>query len=242
LHWLENFQGAQVPWKFFVARSPTSPDVDLRNTVLREDFGIREKQRNALMKQKKRFIHSLKLLAIAGIAVFIFLAIVSLSNPAHALPEYAKRTGEPCATCHVNPGGGGPRTLRGALWAAKGKPDEVPALPGVLLAPGVDDGAELFEIACSTCHGLSGEGLFGRELANTGLKDSKIRSNILKGRLQSGMPSFDGMFTDAQLRALVDYVVSLANGTAEIPPLEYPLEPPAMNCSAQSSSQACGGN
>jgi mono/diheme cytochrome c family protein len=198
------------------------------------------------MKQKTWLIHYLQLLAIAGIAVFIFLVIASWSSPAHALPEYAKRTGEPCATCHVNPGGGGPRTLRGALWASKGKPDEVPALPGVLLAPGVTDGAELFEIACSTCHGLKGEGLFGKELANSGLKDNKIRSNILKGRLQSGMPSFDGKFTDAQLQALVDYVVALADGTAEIPPAEYPLEPPAFNCAAQSpssvSTTTCGGN
>ena len=86
------------------------------------------------MKQKTWLIHYLQLLAIAGIAVFIFLAIASWSNPVHALPEYAKRTGESCATCHVNPGGGGPRTLRGALWAARGKPDQVPSLPGVLLA------------------------------------------------------------------------------------------------------------
>lgn len=194
------------------------------------------------MKQKTWLTHFLQLLAIAGIAVFIFLAIVSLSNPVHALPEYAKRTGEPCATCHVNPGGGGPRTLRGALWAAKGKPDKVPALPGVLLAPGVTDGAELYQIACSTCHGPNGEGLFGRELANSGLKDNKIRSNILKGRLQSGMPAFEGMFTNTQLQAVVDYVVSLANGTAEIPPAEYPLEAPVFNCSAKSSSKTCGGN
>ena len=201
------------------------------------------------MKQKTWLIHYLQLLAIAGIAVFIFLAIASWSRPVHALPEYAKRTGESCATCHVNPGGGGPRTLRGALWAARGKPDQVPNLPGVLLAPGVTDGAELFEIACSTCHGLNGEGLFGKEIANSGLKDNKIRANILSGRLQSGMPSFEGMFTAAQLQALVDYAVSLANGTAEIPPLEYPLESPAFNCSAQSPSSAstgstttCGGN
>jgi len=201
------------------------------------------------MKQKTWLIHYLQLLAIAGIAVFIFLAIASWSRPVHALPEYAKRTSESCATCHVNPGGGGPRTLRGALWAARGKPDQVPNLPGVLLAPGVTDGAELFEIACSTCHGLNGEGLFGKEIANSGLKDNKIRANILSGRLQSGMPSFEGMFTAAQLQALVDYAVSLANGTAEIPPLEYPLESPAFNCSAQSPSSAstgstttCGGN
>lgn len=188
------------------------------------------------------FIHYLQLLAIAGVAIFIFLAIASWSNPVQALPEYAKRTGESCATCHVNPGGGGPRTLRGALWAARGRPDQVPALPGVLLAPGVDDGAELYEIACSTCHGLNGEGLFGREIANTGVNADKIRSNILRGRLNSGMPSFEEMFTEAQLQALIDYTLALSTGKAEIPPAQYPLDPPAFNCSSQTSSEACGGN
>lgn len=194
------------------------------------------------MKLKPWLVHYLQLLAISGVAVFVLLVIASASHSAHALPEYARRTGESCATCHVNPGGGGPRTLRGALWAAKGKPDAVPSLPGVLLAPGVSDGAELYDIACATCHGHYGEGLFGRELANTGLKANKISSNILKGRLQSGMPAFNGMFTEAQLQSLVEYVAALADGTAEIPPAEYPLESPAFNCSAQSTSTACGGN
>lgn len=182
------------------------------------------------------------LAAFSLLGFFTLVLALFIAEPAHALPEYAKRTGEACATCHVNPGGGGPRTLRGALWAARGKADKVPALPGVLLAPGVTEGSDLYEIACSTCHGLHGEGLFGRELANTGLKDSKIRSNVLKGRLQSGMPSFEGMFTDAQLQALVDYVVGLADGTAEIPPYEYPLAAPEMNCTAQPAPSSCGGN
>jgi len=195
-----------------------------------------------MMKQNAWFWQYLKLLAVVGVVFVLVLTVAFLANPAHALPEYARRTGEPCATCHVNPGGGGPRTLRGALWASKGKPDAVPPLPNVLLAPGVTDGAELYEIACASCHGMYGEGLFGRELANTGLKDNKIRSNILKGRLQSGMPSFDGKFTPAQLDALVQYVAALADGTAEIPPAEYPLESPSMNCSAQTSSSTCGGN
>jgi mono/diheme cytochrome c family protein len=194
------------------------------------------------MKQKTWLIHYLQLLAVACIAVFILLIISSISNRVQALPEYAHRTGESCATCHVNPGGGGPRTLRGALWAARGKADKVPALPGVLLAPGVTDGAELFDIACSTCHGKQGEGLFGLEIANSGLADNKIRSNILKGRLKSGMPSFDGMFTTEQLKALVDFTVSLADGIAEIPPTEYPLESPSFKCEPQSTTIFCGGN
>ena len=68
-------------------------------------------------------------------------------------PEYATLTGEGCATCHVSPGGGGPRTLRGLLWAVRGKPAKVPTLPGVLIAPNVTDGAELYDIACAACHG-----------------------------------------------------------------------------------------
>ncbi|MBI5936198.1 MAG: cytochrome c [Chloroflexi bacterium] len=195
------------------------------------------------MKQKNWLIHYLRLLGIAAIALFIFLAISSSSNSVQALPEYSHRTGEPCAVCHVNPGGGGPRTLRGALWAAQGRADAVPALPGVLLAPGVTDGAELYEIACATCHGLYGEGLFGRRIANTGVKENKIRSNILRGRLQSGMPSFEGMFTDAQLQALIEYTLALSTGKAEIPPASYPLESPAFECSSQSTpSETCGGN
>lgn len=194
------------------------------------------------MKLKPWLIHYLQLLAIAGIAVFILLAISSSSNSVRALPEYSHRTNEACAVCHVNPGGGGPRTLRGSLWAARGKADEVPVLPGVLIAPGVDDGVELYEIACATCHGLYGEGLFGRVIANTGVKPQKIRTNILRGRLNSGMPSFEGMFTDAQLKALIDYTVALATGKAEIPPSSYPLESPAFKCTAQSTSVFCGGN
>jgi len=194
------------------------------------------------MKRKNWLIHFLQLLAIAGIALFIFLAISSSSNSVKALPEYSHRTNQSCAVCHVNPGGGGPRTLRGALWAAQGRADEVPALPGVLLAPGVTDGAELYEIACSTCHGMYGEGLFGRVIANTGVKPEKIKSNILRGRLNSGMPSFEGMFTNDQLQALVDYTSALATGKAEIPPAKYELEPPAFECSPQSLPQTCGGN
>lgn len=194
------------------------------------------------MKQKNWLTHYLQLLAISGIALFIFLAISASSNSVQALPEYSHRTGESCAVCHVNPGGGGPRTLRGALWAAQGKADEVPALPGVLLAPGVTDGAELFEIACSTCHGLYGEGLFGRVIMNTGVKPEKIRANILRGRLNSGMPSFEGMFTNKQLQALVDYTSALATGKAEIPPLQYQLESPQFKCAPQSVSVFCGGN
>ncbi|MDP2663050.1 MAG: LPXTG cell wall anchor domain-containing protein [Dehalococcoidia bacterium] len=35
-----------------------------------------------------------------------------------ALPDYATKTGQACATCHVNPAGGGALTARGQAFAA----------------------------------------------------------------------------------------------------------------------------
>lgn len=180
-----------------------------------------------------------------GLIALIVLGAVSMSAPSpriHALPEYAGRTGEPCATCHVSPGGGGPRTLRGMLWAAQGRPDQVPALPNVLVAPGVDDGAELYDIACAACHGWKGEGLFGTSLANTTLREAKIRANILRGRKRSGMPAFAGQFTAEQLEVLVTYVAGLASGRIEPPPDTYPLPPSQPTCASNPTPAACGGN
>jgi len=181
---------------------------------------------------------------IALLAVAAYVLTGGLMQPAavHALPEYADRTGESCSTCHVNPGGGGPRTLRGLIWSAKGKLDMVPELPGVLLAPGVEDGAELFQFACATCHGPNGEGLFGTVIANSGLAENKIRTAVLRGRLRSGMPAFDGQFTDAQLEALIAYSLGLANGLVEPPPAFYPLPPGELKCSPQADPATCGGN
>jgi len=66
----------------------------------------------------------LVLSAVAGLAVLATLVL--LVQQIAALPEYATRTNEPCATCHINPAGGGQRTERGQAWVAAGKPDKVP--------------------------------------------------------------------------------------------------------------------
>lgn len=181
-------------------------------------------------------------LAMIGVIFFLVGGVMWGERPAHALPEYAARTGEPCATCHVNPGGGGPRTLRGLLWAAQGRPDEVPQIGDVLLAPGVMDGIELYDIACSACHGISGEGLFGLALTGSGLRESKIRSAILRGRERSGMPAFEGQFTEEQLDALVEYVSGIASGKIEPAPITYPLPPGKFECVEYPGGKSCGGN
>lgn len=172
----------------------------------------------------------------------LYAILLTAAQPVHALPEYAARTGEACATCHVSPGGGGPRTLRGLLWAARGQPDQVPTLPGVLVAPGVADGAELYDIACAACHGQKGEGIFGVELRSTALKEGKIRSAILRGKTRSGMPAFEGQFTDEQLEALVTFVTGLADGEIQPPPDTYLLPPAQLIRAPKQAPKMRGGN
>lgn len=166
--------------------------------------------------------------ALAGAVLVILTGILFEGHTAYALPEFSQRTNESCSTCHVNPGGGGPRTMRGLIWAARGQPDAVPELPGVLLAPGVSEGAELYQIACASCHGVDGEGMVGVRLESGGVQENKIRSTLLYGRRLSGMPAFDGQFTDAQFEALVTYTLTLENGQAEPTVDTYPLEPPQL--------------
>ncbi len=59
--------------------------------------------------------------------VVLALALFAIGSPARAMPEYATRLGEPCATCHVSPAGGGLRNLRGQAWVASDKPSAVPS-------------------------------------------------------------------------------------------------------------------
>jgi mono/diheme cytochrome c family protein len=70
----------------------------------------------------KRF---LILLGSLFLGTALLLALFPAST-AGALPEYSAQTGEPCATCHLSPSGGGPRGPRGQAWVASSKPGAVP--------------------------------------------------------------------------------------------------------------------
>ncbi len=75
---------------------------------------------------------------VALLAMLATIGGVALaSRPAQALPEYAAQMGEPCASCHVSPSGGGPRSPRGLAWVAAGKLGAVPDLAQALEALGV---------------------------------------------------------------------------------------------------------
>ncbi len=76
----------------------------------------------------------------ASLAVLITAFLLALALPggqAEALPEYSAQTGEPCATCHLSPSGGGARTPRGQAWVGSGKPGAVPDLAAALEQLGV---------------------------------------------------------------------------------------------------------
>jgi hypothetical protein len=74
-----------------------------------------------------------------GIALLVItiIAVLLISRPTRALPEYSAQTGEPCATCHISPSGGGLRTPRGQAWVGNGRPGAVPALNDALALLGV---------------------------------------------------------------------------------------------------------
>lgn len=48
----------------------------------------------------------------------VVLILVTLAASAHAVPQYAARTGLRCGTCHFDPNGGGPRNEFGHAFAA----------------------------------------------------------------------------------------------------------------------------
>jgi hypothetical protein len=77
---------------------------------------------------------------LAILFCFALLAVILLALPSQAvqaLPEYSAQTGEPCASCHVSPSGGGPRGPRGQAWVGSGKPGAVPGLVDALAVLGV---------------------------------------------------------------------------------------------------------
>jgi len=169
-----------------------------------------------------------ELLACAILAALVVILFAE-SHPVKALPEYAALTGESCSVCHVNPGGGGPRTLRGLLWAARNKPIQIPDLPAILLAPDVQDGYEMYDIACAGCHGAKGEGSSAISLSGTGISAAATRSYIFRGILPLGMPAFKGQLTDVQLEVLVKFVTGLGDGTVSPPPDSFPLAPAQLH-------------
>jgi hypothetical protein len=76
------------------------------------------------------------LFVVLFIVFVVTMAFISQPTT-KALPEYSAQTGEPCASCHLSPSGGGPRALRGQAWVAAQKPGTVPNIAESLELLGV---------------------------------------------------------------------------------------------------------
>lgn len=81
-----------------------------------------------------------RVLIFSGVLAVVLALLFGLGGQqkAYALPEYAAQTGEPCASCHVSPSGGGSRTVRGQAWVGNGKPGTVPDTLEALDLLGID--------------------------------------------------------------------------------------------------------
>jgi mono/diheme cytochrome c family protein len=176
------------------------------------------------------------------IVIVLLMALFVETLPVKALPEYTTLTGESCGVCHINPGGAGPRTLSGLLWAARGKPVQMPVLPTMLLAPDVRDGFELYGIACAGCHGARGEGSSGMGLVGTGISLGANRSFLLYGIKPLGMPGFKGQLTDEQVDVLSNFVTNLADSEAPPPQASYMLAPAKLHGQPAKPLPERGGN
>ncbi len=185
-----------------------------------------------------------------GLGVLVGVLVFAIQQPAHALPEYAARTGQQCTTCHVNPAGGGPRTLRGLLWLAEGRPDQVPPLPGSEAEEGEAalDGATLFEkFTCSGCHGSNGEGGVGPALTQAELPADELVEIIRDG---TGIMKGYGpdVMSDEEVDAVVQHMQAIGRGEVQ-PSLileKRLLTPTQLTCGPDPSAlplrTSCGGN
>ncbi len=78
-----------------------------------------------------------RVILILFIALILIVLAFTFAVPTRAMPEYATQVGEPCASCHVSPAGGGLRNARGQAWVAEDKPSQVPSTLDALKILGV---------------------------------------------------------------------------------------------------------
>ncbi|MDU0356438.1 c-type cytochrome [Paraglaciecola aquimarina] len=78
------------------------------------------------------------------------------------------------------------------------------------------EGQTLFETTCAACHGKDLSGGAGFNLKDEtwvhGSQPDDILANIKKGFGQAGMPGFAGVYSEPQLKSIVDYVLSKRQG------------------------------
>ncbi len=185
-----------------------------------------------------------------GLGVLAGVLLVGIWTPTHAYPEYTNRTNQQCSACHVNPAGGGPRTLRGLLWIAAGRPDEIPPLPGGEARDAGEtlDGATLYDDRdCDLCHGPSGEGDAGPAFTEHEWPAEEVATVVVNG--VGAMKGYGAdAFSQAELDALIGYIQAIGKGEVQVTVVlkKRLLPPPQLPCTSTPGisvpRSGCGGN
>lgn len=119
------------------------------------------------------------------ISSFLLLALTMLlfaALPATATEEYARQTGRVCATCHLDPAGGGELTAAGEIFAASPHPSGGRA-PISLLSKG-------FRLLVGYLHFLTGVFWFGTILyVHLVLKPAYAAGGLPRGEMRVGIVS-----------------------------------------------------
>jgi ubiquinol-cytochrome c reductase cytochrome c subunit len=111
-----------------------------------------------------------------------------------------------------------------AVWAQPpSDPTPAAAAPPVTVAAesgsGGSEGRELFEEACSSCHGFEGKGVKGQAPSLVGAGEAAADFYLRTGRMPLGQVGDEPLrgeprYSNSQIEALVEYVGSLGEGPA----------------------------
>lgn len=69
-----------------------------------------------------------------------------------------------------------------------------------------------YSARCASCHGPNGEGGSGKSLIDSELTLTDIQNIIYKGKLEAGMPAFNGQLSQKDMAKLSEYVKAMQKG------------------------------
>jgi cytochrome c oxidase cbb3-type subunit III len=76
----------------------------------------------------------------------------------------------------------------------------------------VEQGKQIFETRCSTCHGLDGGGAMGPNIQAIPMRlGAPAVENVIKNGMSGGMPAFAGQVDAAQIQQIIAYLMTLTH-------------------------------
>ncbi|GFE57693.1 CopD family protein [Geobacter sp. AOG1] len=123
--------------------------------------------------------------------LLFFLLLLALPLSAMATEEYARQTGQPCKTCHLDPAGGGELTAAGLGFQKSGALATAPtAVPAPAGTPERSPANRLFRLAVGYLHLITAILWFGTILyVHLVLKPAYAASGLPKGEMRVGLAS-----------------------------------------------------